>query len=96
MLDWLLGNKGQNTAMVGSVLALVIIATLLLVGNIVYEKIQDSMASSVPASGQAVNGNITSNTRDAFSLAAITPLILGATLILGVILGFSAAVSRGG
>lgn len=86
-------NKGQ-AQLVAGVMGLVIIATLLLVSNIIYENIQDSLTGTL-SSNTAVAANITDNTRSAFSLSAIVPVIMGATLILGVILGFSAAVSKG-
>jgi len=87
-------NKGQNLALVGGVIGIVVVAVLLLIGNIVYSQIAASMGGTLTGAAAAVQGNITSNTQNAFQLAASTPLVLGAALILTVILGFAAVVSR--
>ena len=76
------------------VLGIIVIASLLLVSNRVYDGIQSAMpATSTYA--VAIQGNITTNTQNAWSLSSITPLVMGASLILAVILGFAAVVGRG-
>jgi hypothetical protein len=87
--------KAQNLALVGGVIGIIVVSVLLLVGNIVYDKIQSSMTGTLSTSATAIQGNITTNTGNAFQLSAVTPLILGAALILTVILGFAAVVSVG-
>ena len=88
-------TKAQNLALVGGVIGIIVVSVLLLVGNIVYDKIQSSMTGTLSTSATAIQGNITTNTGNAFQLSAVTPLILGAALILTVILGFAAVVSVG-
>jgi hypothetical protein len=76
------------------VLGIIVIASLLLVSNRVYDGIQSAMpASSTMAT--AINANITMNVQNAWTLSSITPLVMGASLILAVILGFAAVVSHG-
>jgi hypothetical protein len=87
-------NKAQNLALVGGVIGLIVVAVLLLVGNITYSKIQTSMSGTVTGDALATEGNITSNTNSALSLAAVAPLVIGASLILVVILGFASVVGR--
>jgi hypothetical protein len=86
-------NNAQNVALVSAVLGLIVVATLLLVGNRIYFAIDDSITAST-TSGVATQSNITSNTNSAMSLAAVAPLVVGASLILMVILGFATIVSR--
>jgi hypothetical protein len=78
---------------------LIVVATLLLIGNIIVSKIATSLD---PGYGDAelnetirpIYDNITGSASDAFQLSATTPIILGAALILTVILGFAAVVVR--
>ena len=90
-----IGNKGQNMALVGGVIGIIVVSVLLYIGNITYTKISTSMTGTTSGSALATENNITANTNSAFQLSAVTPLVLGAALILTVILGFAAVVGRG-
>jgi len=81
--------KHQNGALVGIGL-IVIIAVIV---NRVHDSIS-SYLSATATSATAVQGNTLVDYGSAFQLSAVTPLILGAGLILTVILGFAAAIKR--
>jgi len=96
-------NKGQNEGLTMGVIGLIVVGALLLISNIVYQSVYTSLAptpanySALTSAQQTVwnlNQNITSQTQSAFMLSSSTPIILGAALILSVILGFAAVVSR--
>lgn len=86
-------NQAQNVALVSGVIGLIVMATLLYVGNIITFKVSNSMPSTT-TSATATQDNITSNLNSAWSLSSVAPLVAGAALILTVILGFAAVVGR--
>lgn len=90
-------NKAQNAIILSGVLGLVVVATMLYVGNIILSKINTSLADTLPSSSttaKATMNNISSNVNSSMQLSAVSPIILGATLILGIILAFAAVVGR--
>ena len=48
--------KAQNLALVGGVIGIIVVSVLLLVGNIVYDKIQSSMSGGLSTGARRAPG----------------------------------------
>lgn len=72
------------------VVALAIVAVLLLVTGLVYGYVRDAMTTPMSNLGSSSYNstvtNIDSNVYSALDLASVTPIVLGAVLVIGVVL----------
>ncbi len=83
-------NKKKGFAVQGMVITLAIVAILLLITGLVYGYVRDAMTSPMSSLGSTdynnTVDNIDSNTYSSLDLASVTPIVLAAVLVIGVVL----------
>lgn len=82
-------HKMKGFAVQGMVIGLVSVAILLIMSGLVYGYVRNAMEKPMSDLGStsynATVSNIDSNTYAALDLASVTPIVLGAVLIIGVV-----------
>lgn len=80
----------KGFAVQSMVITLAIVAILLLITGLVYGYVRSAMTSPMSSLGSSAYnttvGNIDTNTYAALDLASVTPIVLGAVLVIGVVL----------
>jgi hypothetical protein len=80
----------KGIAVQGMVITLAIVAILLLITGLVYGYVRDAMNAPMSSLGStaynATVANIDSNTYSSLDLASVTPIVLAAVLVIGVVL----------
>lgn len=89
-------NKAVAALVIALVIALVAIVIVLPIGLMVVSKLEAlTKVSGMSATANTTVDTVNSNTYSAFSLAAIIPIVAGASLIISVIVGAFALRGKG-
>jgi len=82
--------KMKGFAVQSMIITLAIVAILLLITGLVYGYVRDSMTGPMSSLGStdynSTVANIDSNTYSSLDLASVTPIVLAAVLVIGVVL----------
>ena len=82
--------KMKGVAVQGMIITLAIVAILLIITGLIYGYVRDAMNAPMSSLGStAFNttvANIDANTYASFDLASVTPIVLAAVLVIGVVL----------
>lgn len=82
-----LRNKGQS----GAVIGLLVVVVMMMIGVVIMHNLDSSFAASFTGGTYApVYGNLSANNVTGFDLMSLAPLILGASILLGIVYTFAA------
>ncbi len=81
-------NKYKEQAQVSSVMTVIIVAITLIIGIFVFSEVETTMPNPTNSDLNATATSVTNNVASGFDLMSIIPIVLGATVILGLIINF--------
>ena len=79
------GRRGQTGAVLGIIMAVV----LLLITAVILENMYDALLGSVATAWSPTFANVTTNAKNGLNLATLTPLLLGAGALIGAVYLFA-------